>query len=82
MAVRKQKIKMKKTYEQALKRLEEITEMMEAPATEIEKLSNLYKEATELALFCSEKLTKVEGEVSVLKKEADNIFKKVKFFEE
>lgn len=66
------------TYEEALLKLEEITSMMENSDTPLEKTASLYKEAIELALICSEKLTAIEGEISVLKKEADGIFKKEK----
>ncbi|MCL2610297.1 MAG: exodeoxyribonuclease VII small subunit [Defluviitaleaceae bacterium] len=69
----------KKTYEQALKRLEQITTLMEDSETPLEKSAELYKEAIDLAVFCSEKLTNAEGEIIVLKKEADNVFKRLKF---
>jgi exodeoxyribonuclease VII small subunit len=70
---------MKKTYEQALKRLEEITSLMEDSETPLEKSTELYKEAIDLAVFCSERLTNVEGEINILKKEADNVFKQIRF---
>ena len=69
----------KKTYEQALKRLEQITSLMEDSETPLEKSAELYKEAIDLAVFCSEKLTNIEGEITVLRKDADNIFKLLKF---
>ena len=69
----------KKTYEQLLDRLEKITSLMEDSETPLEKSAELYKEAIDLAIMCSEKLTLVEGDISILKKEADNVFKRVKF---
>ena len=51
------------TYEQAMKRLEEIAHDIEAGKTDIDSLSTALKEAKELVAFCKDKLTKAEADV-------------------
>ena len=51
------------TYEQAMKRLEEIAQNIETGKTDIDSLSASLKEAKELVSFCKDKLTKAEGDV-------------------
>ncbi|KAA6318990.1 Exodeoxyribonuclease 7 small subunit [termite gut metagenome] len=61
MAVKKQE-----TYSQAIKRLEEIVRQIDNNEMDIDILSEKIKEANEIILFCSEKLTKVDKEVEKL----------------
>ena len=65
----------KRGFEEALARLEEIAETMEKEETGLEESVKLYKEGVELSVFCAEKLTKAQQEVTELKKTADGIFK-------
>jgi len=51
------------TYEQAMKRLEEIAQNIESGKTGIDSLSASLKEAKELVSFCKDKLTKAEADV-------------------
>ena len=51
------------TYEQAMKRLEEIAQNIETGKTDIDSLSASLKEAKELVSFCKGKLTKSEADV-------------------
>ena len=51
------------TYEQAMKRLEEIAHDIETGKTDIDSLSIALKEAKELVSFCKDKLTKAEADV-------------------
>ena len=51
------------TYEQAMKRLEEIAHDIEAGKTDIDSLSTALTEAKELVAFCKDKLTKAEADV-------------------
>ena len=53
----------KMTYEQAMKRLEEIVKKIESGEMDIDLLAQNLKEAQSLVEFCKEKLTKVEEEV-------------------
>lgn len=71
----------KQTYEEAIIRLEDIVEQLENPDTPIEIAIKLYKEGIDIATFCNEKLTNIEGQVSILKKESDGIFRKESFEE-
>lgn len=51
------------TYEQAVKRLEEIVKRIEGGKMDIDSLTANLKEAKGLVEFCKEKLTNVEAEV-------------------
>ena len=51
------------TYEQAMKRLEQIVKQIESGEMDIDSLTARLKEAKELAEFCKEKLTNVESDV-------------------
>ena len=51
------------TYEQAVKRLEEIVKRIEGGEMDIDSLTAKLKEAKGLVEFCKEKLTNVEAEV-------------------
>lgn len=69
----------KQTYEQALKRLEEIAELMESSETSLETSVKLYKEGVELSSFCSRALIDAEEEISELKKNTDGSFRLLSF---
>lgn len=51
------------TYEQAMKRLEDIVKKIESGEMDIDSLTTQLKEAKTLVEFCKEKLTNVEAEV-------------------
>lgn len=51
------------TYEQSIKRLEEIVRSIENGQTDIDSLSQSLKEAKELIAQCKDKLVKTEEEV-------------------
>ena len=51
------------TFEQALKRVEEITEMLSTSAATVEESVALYKEASELLNICSNKIANAKLEV-------------------
>jgi len=65
--------KKKKTYEEALKRIDEITQMLEDEEVSLEESIDLYKEGAELLAFCGEKLKIAEQQVKMLIKK-DNVF--------
>ena len=52
----------KQTYEQAMKRLEEIVARIDSNELDIDSLGESLKEAQELIRFCREKLYKADGE--------------------
>ena len=68
--------KKKQTLEDALKRLEEITEIIENTDTPLEKSLEYYKEGVELSVFCAEILENARQEITVLHKSTDGIFEK------
>lgn len=51
------------TYEQAMKRLEQIVKQIEVGEMNIDSLTANLKEAKNLVAFCKDKLTNVETEV-------------------
>jgi len=64
------------TFETALKRLEEITDLMEDPSIGIKNLVDYYKEAVDLTNFLNETLNKYEMQVTELTKAADGFLEK------
>lgn len=52
------------TYEQAMQRIEEIVQLAQDPALELEQLTKLLKEAQELIKNCRKRLTDTEEEVN------------------
>ncbi len=56
------------TFEEALKRLEEIVRELEGGEIEIEKALGFFEEGTKLSRICAEKLSRVERKVQVLRK--------------
>ena len=69
-------MKKKQTYEQAVDRLQEITQILESKETPLNQAIELYKESVDLFQFCTEKLDSLEGEVALLRKTANDNFKK------
>ena len=54
------------TYTKAVSRLEEIMDSVQNGKLDVDELSGLLKEATELLRFCNGKLYKVDEEVNPL----------------
>lgn len=63
--------KKKITYEEAVERLEEIVEKLEQEEIALDEAVAFYKEGLTLTSFCREKLAKAEGEIILLRREAD-----------
>jgi exodeoxyribonuclease VII small subunit len=53
-------------FEDALKRLQEIVEILEAGNIEIEKALEFYEEGINLVKICSERLKKIENKITML----------------
>ncbi len=60
--------KKKKTYEETLKRIDEITQMLENEEVSLEASIELYKEGAQLLAFCNEKIRAAEQQVVLLTK--------------
>ena len=56
------------SYEQAIKRLEEIVACLEKKDTPLEESMKLFEEGTKLAVFCGEKLTSAKQKITELTK--------------
>lgn len=56
----------KMTYEQAMKRLEEIVEKLDDGSLPLEESIKLFEESTKLAAFCSDTLEKAKLKVTEL----------------
>ncbi|MDR1196574.1 MAG: exodeoxyribonuclease VII small subunit [Endomicrobium sp.] len=73
--------KNEKSFEQSLKRLEEIVNDMENADPDLDKALELFTEGVELARFCSSKLNEAKSRVEILIKE-NGVMKKEKFNDE
>jgi exodeoxyribonuclease VII small subunit len=56
-----------KDFESALKRLEEITELMESGDVSLEASIDLYTEGLEIAKYCNNKLAEAEKKIKIIK---------------
>ncbi len=65
----------KLSFEDALKRLEEISELLEGQEISLEESINLYEEGIKLAKECYKMLNEAELKVTALKKTLDDEFK-------
>lgn len=54
----------KLTFEQAMKRLEEIVKLLEDSSTSLDTSVELFQEGIQLSKYCSDKLNDVEDKVS------------------
>jgi len=59
------------TFEQAMKRLEDIVRQMESGDLPLEKMVEAYEEGRRLLEFCSGKLNEVEKKIELLEKNGD-----------
>ena len=59
------------TYEQAVKRLEEIVSCLENKDTPLEESIKLFEEGTKLAAFCGDKLSSAKQKITELSKDND-----------
>ena len=53
-----------KTYKEAIGRIEEIVGLIENQESDIDEMTNLVKEATELINFCKKKLKTAENDLN------------------
>ena len=61
-----------KSFEEALKRLEEISNIMEEDDLSLEESLNLFEEGMKLADFCNKKLDEAERKISIIVKGKDD----------
>lgn len=65
--------------EDMLAKLEAVVGKMEKEDITLDESIALYKEGTLLAKRCNETLAKLESEITVLKKESDNLFSEERY---
>ena len=61
----------KKTFEQAIKQLEQIVQDLESGEMPLEKAVKTFEEGIQLAKFCSEKLDETEKRITILMQDSD-----------
>ncbi len=66
--------KKKISFEDSIKRLEEIVSLMENNETPLEKSVELYKEGVEISLYCADVIKNAQEQISVLQKTSEGIF--------
>ncbi len=64
----------KKTFEESVKRLEEIVEALERGDVPLDKAMNLYEEGIQLSRTCSENLKAAELRIKMLSKDIKGQF--------
>ena len=57
------------TYEKAVKRLEEIVDLLEKNEAPLDESMKLFEEGTKLAAFCNEKLINAKQKITEINKE-------------
>jgi exodeoxyribonuclease VII small subunit len=71
----------KKTFEDALKKLDEIVESLEGDELSLEESVKKFEEGMKLSTFCAQKLDEAEKKISILKKDMEGNLEKVPFEE-
>lgn len=61
------------TYEEAIKRLNQITEALSGEAVPLSQATALFEEGTTLVKFCYEQLKTTKGKLFEIKKELDGL---------
>jgi exodeoxyribonuclease VII small subunit len=61
----------KKTFEQSMKRLEEIVQELESGDLPLEKAIKKFEEGIQLSKFCSKKLDETEKKITILMEESE-----------
>ena len=62
-----------KTFEDAIKRLEDISTILESDDIALDEAVKLYEEGMKLSKFCSDKIANAENKIKILKKTEDGI---------
>lgn len=69
----------KKSFEEALSRLEEIVNEIENTETGLDKSVKLYTEGVELSAYCAKQLKSAEQKVTTLKEKYEGVFEQKQF---
>mgnify|MGYP001827361017 FL=1 len=69
----------KKTFEQAIKQLEQIVQNLESGDMPLEKAVKTFEEGIQLAKFCSNKLDETEKRITILIQDSNGELSEVPF---
>jgi len=69
----------KKTFEQAIKQLEQIVQDLESGDMPLEKAIKTFEEGIQLSKFCSEKLDETEKRITILMQDSEGKVSEVPF---
>ncbi len=69
----------KKTFEQAIKQLEQIVQDLESGDMPLEKAIKTFEDGIQLSKFCSEKLDETEKRITILMQGSDGELAEVPF---
>ncbi|HPD60640.1 MAG TPA: exodeoxyribonuclease VII small subunit [Thermodesulfobacteriota bacterium] len=72
-------MKKTQTFEEAIKRLEEIVGELEKGEVPLDKTLSLFEEGVELSRFCRKKLDEAEKRIEMLLKDEGGIFRREPF---
>ncbi len=61
----------KKTFEQAIKQLEQIVQDLESGDMPLEKAIKIFEDGIQLSKFCSEKLDETEKRITILMQDSE-----------
>ena len=61
----------KKTFEQAIKQLEQVVQDLESGDMPLEKAIKTFEDGIQLSKFCSEKLDETEKRITILMQDSD-----------
>jgi len=65
-----------KNFEEALKELEKLSEVMQDSSTSLEKMLEIFERGTYLSKYCKNKLNDIDEKISLLVKENDILEKR------
>ena len=69
----------KMSFEQALKRLEEIVNSLDSGSAELDKSLELFEEGVKLVKICQKSLDEAEKKLTLIKEEKEGTFSEVPF---
>ena len=66
----------KLSFEDAMKKIEEIAEKLEAGKVSLDEMVDLYKQGTELSVYCNKMIDEAEQKIKILSKTKNGIIEK------
>lgn len=66
----------KLTFEEAMSKIEEIAEKLETGKVNLDEMVELYKQGTELSVYCNKMIDEAEQKIRILSKTGDGLVEK------